>query len=158
MNEQYFKKGLHGQGIHVDTATVFDGLVWQKAGEKPGNCPHSVWELLFQMNYWQDFMLAYLKGETPKSPEHAAESWPDSPSPATEEEWNSAVAHFLEGLEEAEQEAARDLTEQVVAGEERTRADCLLTIMLHNTYHAGQVAFVRRTIGAWPPPSGGDTW
>lgn len=158
MYEQFFRKGLHGKGIHVDTATVFDGLEWQKAGEKPGNCPHSVWELLFQMNYWQDYMLAILNSETPQHPEHAAESWPDSLSPVNEEEWNSAVAHFLKGIEAAEQEATKDLAEQVVAGNEKTRADCLLTIMLHNTYHAGQAVIVRKTIGAWPPPSGGDTW
>lgn len=157
MDAHYFQKGLHGKGAHVDTATVFDGLDWQKAGEKPGDCPHSVWDLLFQMNYWQDFMLAVLKGEKPKSPEHAAESWPDSSAPASEEEWTSALGHFLEGLKEAEQEAAKDLTEQV-SSKGRTRADCLLTIMLHNTYHAGQAVLVRRTIGAWPPPSGGDTW
>lgn len=157
MDEEFFRKGLRGQGAHVDTATVFDGLDWQEAGKKPGNCPHSVWELLFQLNYWQDFMLAMLKGEKPKSPEHAAESWPDSPLPASEEEWRAAVGHFLDGLKAAGQEAAKNLAEQV-GGKGRTREECLLTIMLHNTYHAGQVVLVRRTIGAWPPPSGGDTW
>ncbi|MGI2328932.1 DinB family protein [Planococcus sp. YIM B11945] len=158
MDEQLFLKGFHGKGVHVDTSTVFDGLDWQKAGEKPENCPHSVWETLFHMNYWQDFMLSYLKGKTPKSPEHASESWPDSPAPASEEEWQSAIVHFLDGLKEGEHEAAKDLLEQGFGGPERTRADCLLSIMLHNTYHAGQAVFARRTIGAWPPPSGGDTW
>lgn len=157
MDQQLFQKALHGIGVHVDTATVFDGLEWQQAGEKPENCPHSVWETLIHMNYWQDFTLRTIKGESPKSPEHAAESWPDSPAPASEEEWNSAVSHFLEGLEAAEHEAKKDLAEQVEEPE-RTRAESLMSIALHNTYHAGQVVLARRTIGAWPPPSGGDTW
>ncbi|HSJ37704.1 MAG TPA: DinB family protein [Planococcus sp. (in: firmicutes)] len=158
MDELFFRKALYGRGAHVDTATVFDGLDWNHAGEKSGDCPHSVWETLSHMNYWQDFMLAILKEEHPKSPEHAGESWPDSPSPASEEEWAAAISHFLEGLKRAELEAAKDLAQQGFGKKERTRADCLMTIVLHNSYHAGQVVFARRTIGAWPPPSGGDTW
>lgn len=158
MNELFFRKAFHGKGAHVDTATVFAGLDWRMAGEKREDCPHSVWETLFHMNYWQDFMLAILKGEKPGSPERAAESWPDSPSPADAEEWAAGISHFLEGLERAEFEASKDLSQQGFGKEERTRADCLMTIVLHNSYHAGQVVVARRTIGAWPPPSGGDTW
>lgn len=158
MDKHFFQKALHGKGSHVDTATVFDGLDWQQAGEKPANCPHSVWETLSHMNYWQDFLLAVLRGEIRKAPEHAADSWPASPSPAGEEEWNAAVEHFLKGLETAGLEAEKELTESGFGRKERTRADCLLSIILHNSYHAGQAVFARRGIGAWPPPSGGDTW
>jgi len=158
MEKEFFQNGLHGKGAHVDTATVFDGLNWESAGEKPENCPHSVWELLSHMVYWQDFMLAYLQGEIPKSPEHAVESWPNSPAPASEEEWDNTVSEFLDGLQRAEQEAAKDLTEKGPGGRGRTRAEWLMGITLHNTYHAGQAVIVRRMIGAWPPPSGGETW
>lgn len=157
MDKEFFQKALHGSGSHVDTAEVFSGLDWQQAGEKPENCPHSVWETLSHMIYWQDFMLATLKGKSPKSPEHAIESWPESPAPVSKEEWDAAVSHFLQGLKSAEQEAAKDLTEGF-GQQQRTRADCLMTIFLHNTYHAGQAVYARRMIGAWPPPSGGDTW
>ncbi|OHX53934.1 hypothetical protein BB776_01535 [Planococcus salinarum] len=56
---------------------------------------------------------------------------------------------FSEGLQEAEQEAGKDLSEQVVAGREDTRTDYLQTIVLHNTYHAGQVVFARKITGDW---------
>lgn len=36
MDAQFFLNGLHGEGAHVDTATVFDGMDWQQAGEKKG--------------------------------------------------------------------------------------------------------------------------
>nr|WP_169816765.1 hypothetical protein [Planococcus salinarum] len=36
MNQQFFKKGLHGEGVNVDTATVFDGMDWEQAGNKSG--------------------------------------------------------------------------------------------------------------------------
>jgi uncharacterized damage-inducible protein DinB len=31
-------------------------------------------------------------------------------------------------------------------------------ITAHNSYHAGQIALLRRQAGAWPPERGGDTW
>jgi len=34
----------------------------------------------------------------------------------------------------------------------------LQTIGSHNSYHAGEVAFLRQILGKWPPPSGGLTW
>jgi uncharacterized damage-inducible protein DinB len=30
--------------------------------------------------------------------------------------------------------------------------------VVHKSYHLGQIALLRRTLGAWPPPGGGDTW
>ncbi|WP_422122440.1 DinB family protein [Planococcus sp. X10-3] len=157
MNEKFFASGLHGQGAHVDAATVFDGLDWQQAGEKAGGFPHSVWELLFHMNYWQTFMLDLLKGDKPNSADPDAESWPAASAPESEDEWDSAVAYFLKGLKEAEREAGKELSETVIAGREETRADYLQTIILHNSYHAGQVVFARKIIGVWTPPTGGDT-
>jgi len=151
MDSQFFWNGLHGEGAHVDTATVFDGLDWQQAGEKNGDFPHSVWELLFHMNYWQYFMLDILEGEMPDGENADAESWPPTTGPESEEEWEAAVVYFRKGLDMAETEAGKALDEQVSAGSEATRADCLQTIVLHNSYHAGQVAFARKIMGAWPP-------
>ncbi|HTD56006.1 MAG TPA: hypothetical protein VK670_11535, partial [Silvibacterium sp.] len=28
----------------------------------------------------------------------------------------------------------------------------------HSAYHLGRVVLLRQLFGAWPPPSGGDTW
>ena len=31
-------------------------------------------------------------------------------------------------------------------------------VAAHNSYHVGQIALLRRQLGAWPPRRGGDTW
>jgi hypothetical protein len=31
-------------------------------------------------------------------------------------------------------------------------------MVAHNSYHAGQIATIRRALNAWPPKAGGDTW
>jgi uncharacterized damage-inducible protein DinB len=34
----------------------------------------------------------------------------------------------------------------------------LWQIMVHNSYHVGQIAMLMRAFGLWPPRSGTDTW
>jgi uncharacterized damage-inducible protein DinB len=34
----------------------------------------------------------------------------------------------------------------------------LVQITAHNSYHAGQIALLRRQMDAWPPRRGGDSW
>jgi uncharacterized damage-inducible protein DinB len=36
--------------------------------------------------------------------------------------------------------------------------DIVWQTLVHNSYHLGQVAVLRQALGAWPPPSGRDTW
>jgi uncharacterized damage-inducible protein DinB len=45
---------------------------------------------------------------------------------------------------------------------QETRTSTVLAILwqtlAHNSYHVGQIALLRRTLGAWPPRGGGDSW
>ena len=34
----------------------------------------------------------------------------------------------------------------------------LWQMVAHNSYHLGQIALLRRALGAWPPRAGGDSW
>jgi hypothetical protein len=44
----------------------------------------------------------------------------------------------------------------------KKRSSSLLAVLwqtlVRNSYHIGQVATLRRTLGAWPPKGGGDSW
>lgn len=151
MAESIFQKALHGRSTHVDITLIFDALDWHSAGKKPEHCPHSVWELLYHMNYWQDFMLGYLRGDVMHAPDHPEESWPDNPAPDSREEWNEGVDHFMKGLKEAEEEAAKDFSETGFGNTDRSRGELLMVLINHNSYHAGQVVTTRSLIGTWPP-------
>jgi hypothetical protein len=73
---------LRGKGAHVDTLGVFEGLTLQTAGESPKGAPHTVWQLLGHMIFWQDLALARIRGENPIPPAHAEHGWPFTPAPA----------------------------------------------------------------------------
>lgn len=156
MNSRYLQNGLQGKYAHYQTDMLFDGLSWKLAGEKPEGSPHSVWELLFHMNYWQDFILAELHEEKTERPQDQSDSWPSAPAPANEEEYTEAVTQFLKSLGRATQQASKDSLEEGIDGRKRTPADLLMVLINHNSYHAGQVVFARKLIGAWPPPSDGE--
>jgi uncharacterized damage-inducible protein DinB len=34
----------------------------------------------------------------------------------------------------------------------------LWQLVAHNSYHVGQIAMIRKTLGSWPPKNGSDTW
>ena len=149
-------QALTGRGAHVLVLDALDGMPWESAGHKPGRAPHSVFEIVNHLAYWQDFSLAWLDGEPMATPEHAAESWPGEVSPRSESEWLERVAEFERGFSALEQ-----LIETLDPFEERgpkTVLEIIQLISSHNSYHIGQICLLRRMVNAWPPPAGGATW
>lgn len=149
-------QSLSGRGAHALVRDAVDGLDWEAAGESAGGGAHTVFQIVNHLVYWHDFALAWIDGGKPVTPEHAAESWPGGEAPETEAAWGDAVRRFLAGLGGLE-ERARELELFEDRGP-KTVLEILQLIASHNSYHVGQIAGLRRALGAWPPPGGGATW
>lgn len=147
---------LSGKGAHVAAKSVFDGLDWKAAGAQPGGTPHSIFQLLKHMAYWNQWVVRWLDGESPAVPTHAAGSWPEMAAPATEREWQQVVREFKKGLEDMSRGARN--SDLLAKHGTKTRLQMLQSIASHNSYHIGQVVLLRQMLGTWPPPSGGLTW
>ncbi len=135
---------------------ALDGLGGEDAVRRPDGSPHSVADVLAHMVFWQQRFLRIVDGEEPTRVEHAADGWPG----ASAEEWPSLVESYLRGLARY-REIARDeseLARPLVPGKEGTVGASVASYYLHEAHHLGQVILLRRMIGAWPPPGGGDTW
>lgn len=154
--EKTVGRALSGTGAHVGSHSVFEGLDWKLADARPADAPHSVFQLLNHLIYWQDWVVKWLDGKTPAIPKHASGSWPGSASPGSSEEWERAVNDFCKGLEALER-GSRGADLLAKRGR-KSRLEMLQTIASHNSYHLGQVALLRQMLGTWPPPSGGLTW
>ncbi|QDI90692.1 DinB family protein [Salicibibacter halophilus] len=146
----HLTEGLYGETAHVNVLTIFDGLDEGQAGEVIFD-QQSIWQLLNHMIYWQDYVLRLLKEEETVPPKHASETWPSEVRPLNERAWLAAVDKFTNGLHEAVQLAKNE------HGDSNSQ-EHLISLISHNSYHAGQVVFIRRYLDQWPPPSGGDTW
>lgn len=150
------REALSGRGAHASTLTVFDGLDWETAWVRPDGSPHSLFQQLNHLVYWQDFALSWLDGEKLETPEHDTDSWPGEEGPSDREHWERSVDRFKTGLAELERRA--DEMELATSLGPKTALEILQIVAAHNSYHAGQVVALRRALGAWPPPGGGFTW
>ena len=149
-------QALTGRGAHVKARGALDGLDWQLSGERPEGAAQSIFQLVNHMVYWHEYGLAWLGGTKPKTPEHAEDSWPGTQTPASAEEWQESVERFEAGLAEfLEHVKTKDL---FLESHKKTVLEVLQMIASHNSYHLGQIAQLRRMLGSWPPPGGGETW
>lgn len=154
--EKMVDHALSGKGAHVEAEAVFAGLDWKITGTRPNGIPHSLFQLVNHMIYWQDWAVKWLDGKKPPIPKHASGSWPDNPGPATAEDWKRTVQDFQKGLAALDRRSrGADL---LAKPGRKSRLEMLQTIASHNSYHLGQAVTLRQMLAAWPPPSGGLTW
>ncbi|MFC4453388.1 DinB family protein [Deinococcus sonorensis] len=137
----------------VPPGRALDGLSAEDACRPVGGSPHTVAELVAHLRFWQQYTLALGRGEPAAPPAQAADGWPS----VDPDGWDALRASFLDGLEDVKRLAREaDLT-RLVRGRD-TLGHELTLHALHNAVHLGQVILLRRMLGAWPPPGGGDTW
>jgi uncharacterized damage-inducible protein DinB len=167
MPESTVTELLYGKSAHANPVACIEDVSFDLAGKLAGNFQHSIFQLISHVNYWMDYELRRIRGLTPIYPVHAAESWPAHPAPANDDEWKKTISQFKEFL--AKLATLAESTPDVLAREvpathpdhakhSSTLQAVLWQTLVHNSYHVGQIAMLRRALGAWPPSAGGDTW
>lgn len=167
MSENTLRELIYGKGAHVHPVACVEDVSSELATRIVAAYPHCIWQILEHMNYWMDYELKKIAGDNPVYPGHAIESWPSHPTPPTEERWEAVRSRFVKLLDQLATLAESDavVLDRVIpnAGSPQVpRSSSVRTIVMqiaaHNSYHAGQIALLRRQSGAWPPRRGGDTW
>jgi uncharacterized damage-inducible protein DinB len=166
MSERALIELLHGKGAHTGALACVEDISAEVAARTVTGFPHSIGQLVFHMNYWMDYELRRIRGERPAYPEHNSESFPP-PSSVDAEEWDrlrkqlaSLLAEYTRLAQSAPDELQRQI-ETVHSGDTKvagTLQAVLWQMVAHNSYHAGQIAMMRRALAVWPPRAGGDTW
>jgi uncharacterized damage-inducible protein DinB len=154
--QRILRRSLSGKDSHVGTATVLAGLDWKLAGTRPEGAPHSVFQIVNHIVYWEEWVNKWLDGESPKVPKHADGGWPGKVSPTNRKEWEQTVRRFGGVLNALERRSRKG--DLLAERGKWTRVEIVHATGSHTTYHVGQVALMRQLLGAWPPPSGGLTW
>ena len=133
---QVVGRALSGKGAHVASQGVFSGLDAKAAGVRPAGLPHSLFQLLRHIVFWQDWVIQWREGAKPQVPKHAAGSWPRETSPANEADWTDCVRRFQNGLKELER-CSQDGDLLAKSGKQ-SRLEMLHAIASHNSYHFGR--------------------
>ena len=134
----------------------------QKLTTATGSAPHSIYEEVWHLAFWQEITLDWVQGKATAYPEHAAEGFPTNLT----EPWDSLRDRFLAGTQNAAAIANdRERLEITVACPRHndplrtmTVREQLESLAAHNGYHLGRVVLLRQLQGNWPPPDGGDSW
>jgi len=166
MSQRALTELLRGKGAHADPIACVEDISAELAARQVVGFPHSIGQLVFHINYWMEYELRRIRGQRPAYPEHNSESFPAASS-VDVAEWDRLRARMTELLDEfaglaklSAQELQREI-ESVYEGDKNvagTLEAVLWQMVAHNSYHVGQIAMMRRTLGAWPPRGGGDTW
>ena len=162
MNERRaLREQIYGVNSHLHVLHALEGLDAEAAGARPASSPHSIFQGVHHMLYWQDITLGRLLGRNPARPASAALGWQTPEKPEDESDWEAAVAGLAEGLRSLESivgDPDYDLSRVVDPERGQTAREEILMVLCHNSYHLGQIVLLRQQLGAWPPPKGGDTW
>ena len=142
------KRSLRGEWAHPDPTKALEGVDWKGAGQTVPNVPYTIWQLFYHVDYWQKLILQGLRGESVTWPENLEDSWPASPAPDSEEDFQRLVTEFNEQLEEVAS-LLNDgmLGEEFPAGDGMSKAEFSRVLITHNSYHFGQIILVRRLLG-----------
>jgi uncharacterized damage-inducible protein DinB len=165
MSQRALTELLRGKGAHADPLACVEDISAEVAARQVAGFPHSIGQLVFHINYWMEYEVRRIRGRKPDYPEHNSESFPAAT--LGDAEWDRLRTQMAELLEEfaelaksSPQESQREVesvhdADKKVAG---TVEGVLWQMVVHTSYHVGQIALIRRVLGEWPPRGGGDTW
>jgi uncharacterized damage-inducible protein DinB len=165
MSDTTLRELVYGKGAHVDPLACVEDIAAALATRTVSGYPHSIWQIVEHMNYWMEYEVRRIAGKRPSYPEHAIESWPANPDPAREKQWQTARQRFGDLLGQLATLANSDIAslDKIVSPDKPssqppTVCTILQQIIVHNSYHVGQIAMLRRQFDEWPPQRGGDSW
>jgi uncharacterized damage-inducible protein DinB len=157
---------LIGSSAAAPAAQIVEDVSDELAHREIAGTPRTIYEEVWHIAFWLQITLAWIDGIETPYPEHASEGFP-SAADIEKESWSDLRQRFLHRLELAV--ATIHDSEKLIRGvrcpsapgspvRTMTVREQLESLAAHNAYHFGRIVLMRQIAGAWPPPSGGDSW
>lgn len=155
---------LSGDSAAAPPAFILETLPADTACRRIDNAPHTIFEELWHITFWQQVTLDWISGTETPFPAHPSDGFPRDNDPET---WDDLCRRFFRGNEQAAIAArATEKLDQPVRCPSRpgiptrimTIREQLESLGAHNHYHLGRIVLLRQLLGCWPPPSGGFSW
>lgn len=164
MNE--LAQALVGDSYAASASHIIEGLSDQLVHRRLANTPHTIYEELWHIAFWQQVTLDWVQGIETPFPDKPSDGFP-SESEAASETWEQLCRRFLQTAEQAAA-CARDISrlDEPIRCPSRPGSpvrimsvrDQLISLASHNAYHLGRIVLLRQLVGVWPPVSGGFSW
>jgi hypothetical protein len=156
---------ISGDGAAAPPAFILEGLTADQAHRRIPHAPHTIFEELWHITFWQQVSLDWVRGLETPFPAHAAVGFPSEA--ALNEGWDELRGRFFRGNDGAAgiagDSARLDLLIRCPSRPGKpirtmTVREQLENLAAHNHYHFGRIVLLRQLLGAWPPTSGGFSW
>ncbi len=123
------------------------GVSPEVAAWRPYPDRHCIWALALHIAYWNYAVRRRLTGEASGGFARAPSNWPDLPEECTAAHWEAdrqlvRKAHDL--LVEAVKGFDPGRLDEAAGATRTTYADLITGIVLHDTYHTGQIQLLKR--------------
>lgn len=142
---------LQMEGAHISFDDAVTDFPEALRGTKPPGAPHSAWELLEHLRLAQEDILDFSRNPAYVDRAFPDDYWPASPEPPSEEAWHQSVRQFQQDLAEMRAliaDEAHDLFAPLPHGTGQTLLREALLVADHNSYHLGQLVFLRKLLQA----------
>jgi uncharacterized damage-inducible protein DinB len=143
---EYLLNSLYGRNAHFDPIKTVEDISLDIASAKGINTPHTVWQMLKHMNYWQKRFLHLLKGETG---DLNGDIWIKKSSPDSEDDLQKEIKFFKESILETEKILQENAPLEGKRGTFKSGYDVIQAMANHISYHTGQIVQMRKILGNW---------
>jgi uncharacterized damage-inducible protein DinB len=159
-------EALVGESYAARPANILQAANEELAQRRVPGAPHTLYEELWHIVFWQGVTLDWISGRQTPFPERPELAFP-APEQVAAETWDVLRERFARMAEDAAGLASdRARLEETIRCPSRpgepvrvmTVRDQLISLAAHNAYHFGRMVLLRQMLGAWPPPAGGFTW
>jgi DinB superfamily len=146
---QQLVDAMRGHQAHIDFDSAIKDFPPAIRGTKLPGAPHTAWQLLEHMRIAQNDILEFSRNPRHKSPEWPDGYWPETEAPPNEEAWAKSVASFrkdAQAMTELVRNPQIDLFQPFAHGEGQTLLREALLVASHNSYHLGQLMFLKKAL------------
>jgi uncharacterized damage-inducible protein DinB len=143
---------LRGSNAHADVKTVFADFPADLAGKKPKGAPHTAWQQLEHLRIALHDILDFSTNSEYLEMKFPDDYWPEEEAPASGDAWKQSVAAVeadLQDFEDLVNDPDSNLYAQIPWGSGQTLLREVLLAADHNSYHLGQIVYLRKQLGAW---------
>jgi uncharacterized damage-inducible protein DinB len=159
-------RALTGDSAAAPASHILENLGADIVGRKFEGVPHTIYQELWHLAFWQQISLDWISGKETPYPKTPSDAFP-AESVTDRSGWEELLERFLSGCDEAaaitlEPERLEDMivcpSRPGHPSRTMTVREQLESLAAHNSYHLGRIVLLRQIFGSWPPPSGGYTW
>jgi hypothetical protein len=140
---------LNMKGAHVNLVAAVADFPVAMRGAKPQGAPHTAWQLLEHIRLAQEDILDFSRNPQYREKKFPDDYWPATEAPPGEDSWDQSVQQFQKDLKEMQDllaDTKHDLLAKIPHGSGQTLLREALVAADHNSYHLGQLVFLRKIL------------